>query len=170
MKNLSVYLLVGSLGLVSVGACSHGKTAQAARETREEASDSLASAYDAARAGGQTVKHSGEYAVDRTEDGAVRFARKAKKGFKKAGNELSDAYITGKVKAKLAADPGVEASAINVDTDGGVVTLRGEVPNRDAALRAVRDTLGTDGVTEVRSMLDWPQASMGGREQEGTRK
>jgi hypothetical protein len=170
MKRLSVCLLVGSLGLVSVGACSHGQTAQAARETREETSDSLASAYDAARAGGRTVKNAGGYAVDRTEDGAVRFARKTKKGFKKAGNELADAYITGKVKAKLAADPGVDASAINVDTDRGIVTLRGEVPDREAALRAVQDTLDTDGVAEVHSLLDWPEASVGGREREGTRK
>lgn len=170
MKNLSVCLLVGGLGLISLGACSHGSTARAARETREEASDSLASAYDAVRAGGKTVKRAGGYVLDRTEEGGVRFYRETQKGFGKAGGELSDAYLTGKVKAKLAADPGVEASAINVDTDNRVVTLRGEVPDRQAALRAVEDALDTDGVNEVHSLLDWPKASVGGREREGTRK
>lgn len=170
MKKLSVCLLVGGLGLVSLGACSHGSTKQAARETRDEASDSLASAYDTVRAGGKTVKRAGGYVVDRTEEGGVRFYRETKRGLGKAGDELSDAYITGKVKAKLAADPGVEASDINVDTDGGIVTLRGDVPDRQAALRAVQDALGTDGVNAVHSLLDWPKASIGGRESEGTRR
>jgi hyperosmotically inducible protein len=170
MKKLSVCLLVGGLGVISLGACGHGRTSQAARETREETSESLASAYDAVRSGGETVKRAGGYVVDRTEQGGVRFYRQTKKSLGKAGDELSDAYITGKVKAKLAADPGVDAGAINVDTDGGIVTLRGEVPDRQAALRAVEDTLDTEGVNEVHSMLDWPEASIGERDREGKRR
>jgi osmotically-inducible protein OsmY len=167
MKNLSVCLLVGGMFL---GACAHGNSSQAARQTKESASDSLASAYDAVRGGGETVKRAGGYVVDRTEQGGVRFYRESKKDVKGVGGELSDVYITGKVKAKLAADPGVNASDINVDTDNGVVTLRGDVQNRGAALRAVENALDTDGVNEVHSLLDWPQASVGGRDSEGIRR
>ncbi len=40
---------------------------------------------------------------------------------------LHDAGITAAVKIALAFEPGVSATEINVDTDRGVVTLRGEV-------------------------------------------
>jgi hyperosmotically inducible periplasmic protein len=44
-----------------------------------------------------------------------------------SGGALHDAAITASVKLSLAFAPGVAATGINVDTDGGVVTLRGEV-------------------------------------------
>jgi hyperosmotically inducible periplasmic protein len=43
------------------------------------------------------------------------------------GRTIEDAGITASVKLSLAFEPGVSAIGINVDTDRGVVTLRGEV-------------------------------------------
>ena len=62
---------------------------------------------------------------------------------------MSDAGITTKVKAKLAADSTVKASQINVDTKGRVVTLSGTVDNDAAKAQAIALAKGTDGVTDV---------------------
>jgi osmotically-inducible protein OsmY len=61
----------------------------------------------------------------------------------------SDAGITTKVKARLAADTTVKAIQINVDTNNGVVTLSGTVNNEAAKTQAVALARGTDGVADV---------------------
>jgi osmotically-inducible protein OsmY len=61
----------------------------------------------------------------------------------------SDAGITTKVKAKLAADPAVKAVEINVDTKNKVVTLSGTVDNDAAKTQAVALARGTEGVADV---------------------
>lgn len=65
----------------------------------------------------------------------------------------SDPGITTAVKSKLAADDTVKAYQINVDTDGGVVTLTGTVPTAAARDRALEVARGTDGVTRVEDRL-----------------
>ena len=61
----------------------------------------------------------------------------------------SDAGITTAVKAKLAADDTVKASAINVDTGKGIVTLNGTVGTPAEKTRAVVIARNTEGVTDV---------------------
>ena len=65
----------------------------------------------------------------------------------------TDAGITTKVKAKLAADDTVKASAIDVTTHEGVVTLTGNVDSEAAKEQALMLARETEGVTEVRDML-----------------
>ena len=65
----------------------------------------------------------------------------------------SDPGITTAVKSKLAADDNVKAYQINVDTQGGVVTLTGTVPTAAARDRALEVARGTDGVTRVEDRL-----------------
>jgi osmotically-inducible protein OsmY len=62
---------------------------------------------------------------------------------------LSDAGITTKVKAKLAADSTVKATQINVDTKDKVVTLSGTVDNEAAKTQALALARGTEGVSDV---------------------
>jgi sporulation protein YlmC with PRC-barrel domain len=65
----------------------------------------------------------------------------------------ADAALTAKVKAALALNKSVPASTINVDSQGGIVTLRGEVNDqqtRELAGKIAQDTLG---VREVRNHL-----------------
>jgi len=66
-----------------------------------------------------------------------------------AGSQLSDAALTGKVKARLAAEPQVNAFDIDVDSDHGVVRLSGTVDSEQARREAVRLTRRTEGVREV---------------------
>jgi osmotically-inducible protein OsmY len=70
---------------------------------------------------------------------------------KKEGGVVSDAMITTKVKAELAKDKAVSATKINVDTDKGVVTLRGTAKSKAEAEKAVTLAKGIDGVASVKN-------------------
>lgn len=61
----------------------------------------------------------------------------------------SDSGITTSVQSQFAADDVVKAYQINVDTEGSVVTLRGEVDSVAAKERAVQLAAATDGVSNV---------------------
>jgi hyperosmotically inducible periplasmic protein len=71
----------------------------------------------------------------------------------KDSNALKDAKITTEVKLKLAEDPDVSALKIDVDTNAGIVTLRGTVKSRAAAAKAVHLAESVDGVKSVKSVL-----------------
>ena len=66
---------------------------------------------------------------------------------------VDDAAITAKVKAKLAADEGIKARKIDVDTMRGYVTLYGDVHSPAEAERAAEIARATSGVTGVTSHL-----------------
>ncbi|MGE0443881.1 MAG: BON domain-containing protein [Vicinamibacterales bacterium] len=61
----------------------------------------------------------------------------------------TDAGLTTKVQSQFAADDVVKAYQIDVDTDGSVVTLRGEVDSPAAKMRAVEIASATEGVSNV---------------------
>lgn len=68
---------------------------------------------------------------------------------KTAGQVVDDATITSKVKSALAADPDISAFKINVDTQKGVVKLKGEIKTlalRRKAESIVRDVQGVKSV------------------------
>jgi osmotically-inducible protein OsmY len=65
----------------------------------------------------------------------------------------SDPGVTTAVKTKLAADDTVKAYQIDVDTNGGVVTLSGAVASQQAKDRAVQLARETDGVSSVDDRL-----------------
>ncbi|MBV8047601.1 MAG: BON domain-containing protein [Paludibacterium sp.] len=63
----------------------------------------------------------------------------------KAGEMIDDAAITARVKTKLAADAGLSTIKLSVDTDNGVVTVCGKVPDeamRDAVSRVAAGVAG----------------------------
>jgi len=66
---------------------------------------------------------------------------------------VTDAWITTRVKTKLAADPELNPFNIDVDTEDGVVTLSGRVATRAASAEAEKLARGTKGVVEVRNEL-----------------
>ena len=75
----------------------------------------------------------------------------------------SDAGITTKVKAKLAADSAVKVSQVHVETKNRVVTLSGTVDSEAAKAQAVALARGTEGVVDVVDNLTLaaPQAAEG---------
>lgn len=64
-----------------------------------------------------------------------------------------DAAITGEVKSKLIAEPGIRSGQINVDTYEGVVTLRGEVGTAAQGATVERIARGVSGVKAVKTEL-----------------
>jgi hyperosmotically inducible periplasmic protein len=69
------------------------------------------------------------------------------------GEQIDDAMITTKVKAKLAADPEVNPFNIDVDSNDGVVTLQGTVRDSEARTIAERLARETEGVRRVLNLI-----------------
>lgn len=78
---------------------------------------------------------------------------KAAKATEVVTDATVDIRLTGAIKTKLIAEPGLAAMKINVDTTAGVVTLSGTVATTNQVARAVNIALETDGVRKVVSTL-----------------
>jgi hyperosmotically inducible protein len=78
-------------------------------------------------------------------------------GTKEAAEQVSgattDASITAAVKMKMADDPLVSASKIDVDTEDGNVTLNGTVKSAAEEQKAIDLAKSVDGVKNVKSNL-----------------
>lgn len=80
---------------------------------------------------------------------------------KEAGTEAADsvkasaadAQITTKINAALAADDKLSASKIDVDTEGGRVTLSGTAPDTASRDRATTLATSVEGVLAVNNLL-----------------
>ena len=69
----------------------------------------------------------------------------------RAGEYVSDSWITTKVKAALVEDRQVKATEVNVETFKGTVQLSGFVSSNAAMNQAVLVTRGIKGVTSVKN-------------------
>ena len=145
-----VTLVFAGFALVATAACDNTaagakKDAEIAAEESKRASEKAAEATaDAAREASDATKRAGEAvaesAADATKDAAVATA---------------GAATTTSVKSALMADKSVDASKIDVDTDGSakVVTLRGSVKSeaqRASAERIAKDK--AEGYTVVNQL------------------
>lgn len=79
--------------------------------------------------------------------------RKAEGAVSKTASVSKDGWITSKAKIALYADDRVSGTAINVDTKGGVVTLRGKVASADEKKAAEEIAKGIEGVSSVKNNL-----------------
>ena len=70
-------------------------------------------------------------------------------GAAQAQDALTDGALTAKIKSKMALDDTVKALSIDVDTEGGVVTLSGSVNSQAEKAKAVQLAKETAGVTSV---------------------
>ena len=66
---------------------------------------------------------------------------------------IDDATITTRVKTALLNDTGVEATSIDVETTGGVVTLTGVVKSKEDEARVIEIVRRVAGVRDVKSSL-----------------
>ncbi|HEX3557305.1 MAG TPA: BON domain-containing protein [Thermoanaerobaculia bacterium] len=67
--------------------------------------------------------------------------------------QVDDASITTKVKARLAADGDINPFNIDVDTNEGVVTLQGRVKTQEIRTKAERLARETGGVKRVINLV-----------------
>jgi hyperosmotically inducible protein len=70
-------------------------------------------------------------------------------GRQSAGEALDDTAVTTKVKSNLLADSAVSATAIDVDTNAGAVSLSGFVTSEKERQRAIQVAQNTQGVRQV---------------------
>ena len=79
---------------------------------------------------------------------------KAKQLGEKVGDRLDDAWIHGKIIAKLIANSKTSQRTVSVDVNNNVVTLRGTVPDAEQKTEAERIAKATDGVKRVDNRLN----------------
>ena len=89
-----------------------------------------------------TVRERGTALVERAAEHASTAANRTE-------HAVADGTLTAKIKAKMALDDVVKAANINVDSNGSVVTLTGDVASREEQQRALRLAKETAGVTTV---------------------
>lgn len=92
--------------------------------------------------------------ADHDASAAVREgAKDTKDAAHKAGNAISDGWVTSKIYADYIDEDVLEGSDIDVDVKAGVATLKGTVPTQAGAARAAAIAKATDGVKSVRNNL-----------------
>jgi len=87
------------------------------------------------------------FAQEKTNDQATE------EGRAKNTQLAKDAALTSKVHTALANDVGLKTLRINVDSDKGVVTLKGRVDSEDTKRRAEAVAKRVNGVTAVKNEL-----------------
>ena len=87
------------------------------------------------------------FAQEKTNDQATE------EGRAKNTQLAKDAALTSKVHTALANDVGLKTLRINVDSDKGVVTLKGRVDSEDTKQRAEVVAKKVSGVTAVKNEL-----------------
>lgn len=87
--------------------------------------------------------------IARSTNGVKRVKNDIKIGEPTVGENITDAWIVTKIKAKLMADPDINAFNIDVDAAEGVVTLSGIVKTTKARVEAEEHARDTDGVKKV---------------------
>lgn len=81
----------------------------------------------------------------------VTLGDEAARASREVQQEVSDGWITSKVKSALIYNRNVDGTDINVDTKNGVVSLRGQVDSEFEKDRAVEIARGVKGVKNVKA-------------------
>jgi osmotically-inducible protein OsmY len=97
---------------------------------------------------------SGTINTERARERAADIGEKAAAATKKLQENLGEAGITTKIKAKMALDDSLKAGSIDVSTEGSTVTVGGTVPSAAAHTRAIALARETAGVTKVVDHLE----------------
>jgi len=119
----------------------------------EKTKSGLNKAVDATATAAEKAKEGVVKGVGKAEQGVGVAADKTSEAVGKAGDKANDASITTRVKAGFTGDSLLKESAIDVDTNDHVVTLKGTVPSVGARDRAATVASGISGVTRVINQL-----------------
>lgn len=118
-------------------------------ESEVEAPDRLADTDDATG----SVKAATNDAANGVKNAASGVADKSREVASSAGAAVGDAYITSATKTRLIVDGDTPGTAIEVDTEDGIVTLSGIVPSDAARTAAESEARKVTGVKGVRNQL-----------------
>ena len=120
------------------------------REARQEAREANAELRQEAREAGREVKQEAREAGDAMGRAGDRVANETKQGSRSVGATLDAAAQTMQIKTALIDADNIEASDIDVDTDGATktVTLKGHVPT--AAQKTAAERIAKEKAPEYR--------------------
>lgn len=104
----------------------------------------VAEVGEAARAAAAGVVDS-----ERVREAGEEIAGKVAAGAERAEAALAEARLTAKIQSKMALDDTLGDSQLDVDTEGTVVTVSGDVNTGERRQRALQLARETDGVTRV---------------------
>ena len=82
-----------------------------------------------------------------------RYTKEAKEAGETIGTSATDGWLWVKTKGALAGVDDLEDSNINVDVDGGAITLRGQLPSQAQIDAAVKAANGIEGKKSVKNQL-----------------
>lgn len=133
----------------------HSYSRHAAYALSALAAASLLAACD--RGDNRAAGERSDSVVAQADRGAREMGSSARQAAGETGDKAKDMAITAKLKSQLAADDGLKATQINVDTNAGQVTLRGSAPDAAAKERATQLARGVSGVVEVDNQLSVKQ-------------
>lgn len=106
------------------------------------------------KAGGQTMATVRELADDaraKVESGKIQETLKA--AGQKISTEAEDIAVTGKIRSAFLQNPELSGSQLDVETDKGVVTLKGRAPSKAAAAKAEEIANSVPSVSKVNNQI-----------------
>jgi len=113
-------------------------------KSREKATDKVEGTAGAVAGAAKT-------GAEKTVDATKKAAGATKSAAVKTGENVTDGWITSRIKTRFMAEEVLRGSAINVDTEHHVVTLKGAVPTlaaRDKAMALAKEVEGVDRVVD----------------------
>ena len=134
------------------------KIDRAAERAKEKLSEAAKKTEVAVNEGADKLKPELQNAGAELKPKLESAGEKLKEAAKKTGDQISaaessDSGITGTIKTKYVAEPGLSALKIDVDTRDGVVTLNGVVKDEAAKQRAEQVASSVKGVKSVKNHL-----------------
>ena len=142
-----------ALGLMACSKTEEPTVGQRLDSAVEKTEQAAADARAKTEAAMQKAEVQVEKGAERAEVAAKDLGDSAKQAANTAMEKVDDASITAQVSAGLAKDPDLSAIKINVDTQGGAVTLNGPAPSLAAKDRAQTIAKSVKGVTSVTNLL-----------------
>jgi len=101
-----------------------------------------------------SIGSSGTFSTATARERGAELGGKAADAATQMQKTLTEASLTGKIKAKMALDDSVKARTIDVTTSGSTVTLTGTINSVAERERAVALARETDGITAVVDRLE----------------
>ena len=153
-----LYVLMAGTAL-TLAACDKSDNRTAGEKLDSAISKTEKAADTAAAKTGEAVKDAkakidASNTTAEVKEGMANLKDAAKSAGAAMSASVDDAAITSSVSAGLAKDPDLSAIKIDVDTKGGVVSLKGPAPNAAAKARAEEIAKGVQGVTSVNNQLE----------------
>lgn len=152
--------LVPALAMLALAsACAAGDNANSSNTNAANSNRANANAANANTANANTANANTrrDWGVNVTEADYERrkseFAGWAKEQGDTIGTGLKDGWLHVKTRAALAAVDDLEDSDINVDVNDGVITLRGNLPNKQHVDAAAKAAEGIEGKKSVKNEL-----------------